>query len=395
MRKTQKLIALLFIALFTVSAISVDRLKAHVTWLSDTAREGRRAGTPGAVSAADYIAGKLRETGYETQMQEFGGNRRNVIGRFGTSDKYIVIGAHYDGQGTGHPSASDNAAGVAVVLELARELKEEPLPVSIVAIAFDDEEQGLNGSRYYVDHSPYPIENAVAAMIFDTLGRSFMDLSSWTLFVLGSEYSKELAGVVQKRMRPELLVAGTDLIGPRSDFAAFGLKRVPYLFFSNATHKDYHGTGDTPTKLDYTRLAQDAAVISQIVKDTARLPSRPQYLDQPIYPPTEADALERQFDAIARERKDLPEAYRLMFADLRTRIRADKSRETPQLATTALLAYATPDFSSYMLSFLLGPFYEGEGKKDIAIAVYEEAIKFSDGATRRELEEKVKRLRGN
>ena len=77
------------------------------------------------------------------------------------------------------------------------------------------------------------------------------------------------------------------------------------------------------------------------------------------------------------------------------RRRIDKSRETPQLATTALLAYATPDLSSYMLSFLLGPFYEAEGKKDIAIAVYEEAIKFSDAATRRELEEKIKKLRGN
>jgi len=305
-----------------------------------------------------------------------------------------VIDAHYDEQGTGHPSASDNAAGVAVVLELARELKEEQLPVSIVSVAFDDEEQGLNGSRYYVEHSPYPLENAVAAMIFDTLGRSFMDLSSWTLFVLGSEYSKELAGVVQRRMRPEMLVAGTDLIGPRSDFAAFALKRIPYLFFTNATHKDYHGPGDTPTALDYTRLAQDAAVISQIVKDTARLSARPQYLEEPIYPPTEIDALEKQFDTIGKERKDLSPAYSLMFADLRSRIRTDKSRETPQLAATALLAYATPRLSAYMLSFLLGPFYEAEGKKDIAIAIYEEAIKWSDGTARRELEEKIKRLRG-
>ena len=32
-----------------------------------------------------------------------------------------------------------------------------------------------------------------AAIIFDTMGRQFMDLSSWTMFVLGSEYSKELA----------------------------------------------------------------------------------------------------------------------------------------------------------------------------------------------------------
>src|SRR5204863_9140959 len=104
------------------------------------------------------------------------------------------------------PSASDNAAGVAVVLELVRELKSRELPVSLVAVAFDDEEQGLNGSRYYVDHPLYPLEKAQAAIIFDTMGRQFMDLSSWTMFVLGSEYSKELAAVVQKHTAPEMLV---------------------------------------------------------------------------------------------------------------------------------------------------------------------------------------------
>ena len=51
-----------------------------------------------------------------------------------------------------------------------------------------------------------------------------MDLSSWTMFVLGSEYSRELDSVVQKHIGPEMLVVGTDLIGPRSDFAGFGLK---------------------------------------------------------------------------------------------------------------------------------------------------------------------------
>jgi hypothetical protein len=146
--------------------------------------------------------------------------------------------------------------------------------------------------------------------------------------------------------------------------------------------------------VDYTRLAQDTAVIAQMIKDTARLTTRPQYLDEPIYPPSETDALDRQFAAVEKERRDLPEAYRLMFADLRTRIKTDKSREAPQIAATALLALATPRLSSYMLSFLLGPFYEGQGKRDIAIAVYEEAIKWSEGATRRELEAKVRRLRG-
>jgi len=393
LRKLHQLIVVLLIAAFSISAISVDRLKVTISWLADPAREGRRAGSSGALSTAEYVGGKLREYGYAVETQEFSSNRRNVIGRWGKGVNYLVIGGHYDGQGESFPSASDNAAGIAVVLELARELKEEQLPVSIVAIAFDDEEQGLNGSRYYVDHPLYPLENAVAALVFDTLGRSFLDSPSWTLFVLGSEYSKELAGVVQKRKRPEMLVAGTDLIGPRSDFAPFALKRIPYLFFTNGTHKDYHGEGDTPTRLDYTRLAQDAAIIAQIAKDTARLSARPKYLPDPSYPPSETDAIEKQFAQAEKERKDLPEAYRLMFADLRARIRTDKTREAPQLAVTALLALATPRLSSYMLSYMLGPFYEGQNKRDIAIAVYEEASKWSDEATRKELEEKVRRLR--
>jgi len=98
------------------------------------------------------------------------------------------------------------------------------------------------------------------------------------MFVLGSEYSKDLASVVQKRLRPEMLVVGTDLIGPRSDFAGFGVKRVPYLFFSHATHKDYHGEGDTADRVNYAKLAADSQSVAQIVEDIARLQSPPKFL---------------------------------------------------------------------------------------------------------------------
>src|SRR5690349_14837601 len=163
--KTKKIplaVASVFLALLTLSAVSVDRLKAHVSWLADPAREGRYSGMPGAVAAADYIAQQLRDIGCDVQMQDFGGRRRNVVGRIGSANRYVLIGAHYDGQGPGMPSASDNAAGVAVTMEILRELKSKDLPVSLVAVAFDDEEQGLNGSRYYSDHPIYPLENAQA-----------------------------------------------------------------------------------------------------------------------------------------------------------------------------------------------------------------------------------------
>jgi hypothetical protein len=273
-------------------------------------------------------------------------------------------------------------------------LKSKSLPVSLVGIAFDDEEQGLNGSRYYTDNPPYPLDQAQAAIIFDTMGRPFMDLSSWSMFVLGSEYSKELAAIMQTRSRPEMLIVGTDLIGPRSDFAAFGLKKIPYLFFTHDTHKDYHGPGDTADRVNYARLAQDSTYSAQIVEDIARLQTKPQFMDEPAYPPDEVNALQRKLDLVLTENKDLSPAYRLMFADFKTRLQSDKTRETPRVVTNALLALATPRLSSFMLSFLLGPYYEREGRLEIAAAIYEEALKWtSDDSSLRDLQEKIKSLR--
>jgi hypothetical protein len=393
-RKVAFFLAVLLLALFTISAVSVDRLKTTVAWLSDPARNGRKAGTAEAHAAADYIADRFREAGFEVQMQDFGVNRRNVVAKTGSADQYIVLGAHYDGQGPGMVSASDNAAGVAVLLELGRELKSRMLPASIVAIAFDAEEEGLVGARYYSDHPLYALEKTSAAIIFDTMGRSFVDLPTWTMFVLGSENSAELARVVQRRSNPEMLVIGSDLIGPRSDFAPFALKRVPYLFFSHATHKDYHGPGDTPDRINYSRLAQDTTLIAQIVEDIARLQTPPQYLSQPVYPPEETRALTREMEVIQREYKDLSPGYRLIFDDFKSRLTTDNSREVRRVATSALLALATPRLSSFMLTFIVAPYYEREGKREIALGAYEEALKWSDDSFRSDVEEKIRLLRG-
>jgi hypothetical protein len=393
-RKLSILVAAFVIGLLSISAVSVDQLKAHVTWLADPARQGRHAGTPAAAAAAQYISQQLKDLGCDVQMQDFGGGRRNVVGKIGKAERYVLLGAHYDGQGSGMPSASDNAAGVAVVLELIRDLKEKELPVSLVAVAFDDEEQGLNGSRYFVDHPLYSLDNAQAAITFDTMGRQFMDLSSWTLFVLGAEYSKELAAAVEKRSQPEMLVVGTDLIGPRSDFAGFAVKRVPYLFFTHATHKDYHGMGDTADRVNYTRLAQDSQLIAQIVEDIARLQQPPKFLEKPAYPSQEVVSLQRELDLVEKERTDLPQAYRTMFADFRVRLKTDDTREVRRIATSALLALATPRLSGFMVNFFLGPYYERENRPDIAAAVYEEALKWeTDPSERRDLQGKIEALR--
>ena len=363
----------LLLGLVSLGAVSTDALRGHVDWLSDAARVGRRAGSAGAAESAQYIAKQFEQIGFDVQVQPFGSNRRNVAARWGTAEKYIVLGAHYDGQGTGMPSASDNAAGVAVLLELARDLKSADLPVSIVAVAFDDEEQGMVGSRYFVDHPLYPLDNAVAAIIFDAMGRNFIDLQAWTLFVLGTEYSEALSGIVEKRSRPDMLIAGTDLIGPRSDFAPFAVKRIPYLFFTHGTHKDYHGAGDTADRINYPQLTEDVALIGQIVRDVAQLKLKPVYSAEPAYPASELATLLRLMSNVERERPDLPPVYRLIFDDLKIRVQTDQSRETLRVAASALLGVATPQLSSFLLTLILEPFYAPVNKPEIISAIQEEA----------------------
>lgn len=63
-----------------------------------------------------------------------------------------VVGAHYDS--VNGPGADDNASGVAGVLEAARVLSQHQFYATIIFIAFDREEQGLVGSRAYVDNHP-------------------------------------------------------------------------------------------------------------------------------------------------------------------------------------------------------------------------------------------------
>ncbi len=370
--------ALAVIVSITYSAAvpsSVERLHSNVSWLSDPARQGRLAGTSGAVDSANYIAAQFREIGYDVQFQEFGGNRRNVIARLGAATNVIVAGAHYDGQGTGYPSASDNAAGVAVLLELARDLISAKLPVSLLLIAFDDEEQGLNGSRYFADHPAVPLENVESAIVFDALGRRFLDLKEWTTIVLGTEYSAELASVVRKSGGKDILNIGADLIGPRSDFAPFAARRVPFLLFSDGTYVDYHGKGDTAERIDYMHLADVCKIIGAVIRDIASLKMKPAYRSEPVYSMDESAKMLKLMASVRAEKKDLSLAYRLVFDDLKSRIPMDPSRESIRMATSALLAAATPAHARFFLDVELEPYYDMLKKQSIVTALREESAR--------------------
>ncbi|NEO56552.1 MAG: M20/M25/M40 family metallo-hydrolase [Okeania sp. SIO3B5] len=106
-----------------------------------------------------YIARQLSQWG-NVEVDEFqitGKTHQNLVlnlPSINNSKKQnlapILIGAHYDAV-PGTPGADDNATGVAVLLELAREFSSQPLKYPVSLVAFDMEEYGLLGSQHYAE----------------------------------------------------------------------------------------------------------------------------------------------------------------------------------------------------------------------------------------------------
>ncbi len=73
----------------------------------------------------------------------------DIVVRIGRGQKRVVVGAHYDAV-EDSPGANDNGGGVAVLLELVKSVYQSPMKCSVDFVFFDREENGLIGSRFYV-----------------------------------------------------------------------------------------------------------------------------------------------------------------------------------------------------------------------------------------------------
>lgn len=214
----------------------------------------------------------------------------------GRSPEYAVIGAHYDHLGLGeqfslapqeagkpHPGADDNASGVAGMLELARWLALQPKPKrGVLFIAFAGEELGLLGSRYWVDNPLLPLENAIAMINLDMIGR----LRDGKVYVGGASTGSGFRDLLERLMPRHKLTA--DFSGSfdagSSDHTSFLSRRIPVLFFFSGLHPDYHKPTDTWEKINAAGAAKLLRAVGDLVLHLLNAPDRPQF----VAPPTPA-----------------------------------------------------------------------------------------------------------
>ncbi len=214
----------------------------------------------------------------------------NVAGYLpGKTAEYVIVGAHYDHLGLGdehslapsqigkvHPGADDNASGTAGVIELARWFSKQPQQQrGILFLTFAGEELGLLGSTYYANHSILPLENAVAMLNMDMIGR----IREGKVYVNGTGTGSTFAALVAAVKVPAPLhIDLSESIGyGGSDHISFSAKQVPVIFFFSGLHGDYHKPSDTWDKIDAPDAAKLLDYVADIATRLANDPDRPKY----------------------------------------------------------------------------------------------------------------------
>src|SRR5688500_13353800 len=114
----------------------------------------RPVGSEAHARAAALLLEAMRGAGLERveAMEEPGSPPlRNLTGVVaGQTEDEILLAAHYDTVATS-PGAGDDASGCAAVLAAAADLRRTPLRHTVRVVLFDGEEQGLRGSRAWVE----------------------------------------------------------------------------------------------------------------------------------------------------------------------------------------------------------------------------------------------------
>jgi len=305
----------------TVRRYLKDRFEAYglVPWPGEKGYEDASVISTSEAPSSHVKAGSaIRKTSFGAGLYEQSfGLGTNVIGTLPGSDpnlvnEIVILAAHYDHLGKDkkgiYHGASDNASGVAVLLEIAEQLsmaKQKPKR-SVCFAAFDCEEQLGLGSFAFTCREDVEKTDIVAVVNVDTLGRDFFDVVENTLMAGGTMRYPKLRQLITDAgddIGIDVAVIGSDFVGPRGDHAPFETMPIPCLFFSSGPYSDYHMPTDTADKLNYAKLKRSAGVICRSLCHLANAPTLEQPAAQNSGDIQEMEALKLNFAQIVENRE--------------------------------------------------------------------------------------------
>jgi hypothetical protein len=272
-----------------VRTVDPSRLQAHVRKLSIelAPRDERHIENLDRVAA--YIKNEFSQTTAAVSEQAYrvqGHSYRNVIAQFGPeSAERIVVGAHYDTAGP-LPGADDNASGVAGLIELARLLGAQQLPIRVELVAFSLEEPpyfrttGM-GSSVHAESlrkqgirvkAMFSLEmigcfsdapgsqrfpNAILSALYPSKG-NFISvvgrLSDWSLVRRTKSAMRNASPLPVYSINAPRFIPGVDF-SDQVNYWHAGYNAVMITDTAFYRNRNYHTAEDTEEKLDYKRMA--------------------------------------------------------------------------------------------------------------------------------------------
>jgi hypothetical protein len=273
----------------------------------------------GSVLAAPAMPVELQASVSRTVVAD-----RNLVAMLEGADpklagQAVIISAHHDHNGADGANifagADDNGSGTVAVLGIAEAYvaaaRQGNRPRrSVIFAVWGSEERGLLGSRAWVEHPLWPLDNTVAALNMDMIGRNeevpergdrrFSGLKPQTaasnanaVHIMGYSFNPELAELVRRANREIDLTLRMEYdnnrsnLVRRSDQWPFLQRRVPALFFHTGLHPDYHTTGDRPERIEYPKMERIARLVYQASWELAVIDSPPTMPARRVIPPAQ------------------------------------------------------------------------------------------------------------
>ena len=188
--------------------------------------------------------------------------------------------------------ADDDASGTVAIMEIAQAFmiakKEGNGPRrSVLIMPVSGEEKGLLGSKYYTDHPIYPLENTIANLNVDMIGRideNYVDNPDYIYLIGSNRLSTELHNISEQvnkqHFNLELDYRYNEKDDPnryyyRSDHYNFAKNDIPVIFYFNGIHADYHRTTDTVEKINFEKIEKISRYIFLTAWELANRDKRP------------------------------------------------------------------------------------------------------------------------
>ncbi|MFD2823828.1 M28 family peptidase [Lacinutrix iliipiscaria] len=279
--------------------ITANELKRHLYQFASRDFEGRFTGEIGQKRAVNFLKSYYQKEDIKSPINDSVYFQKipksffpdeidateNVVAYIKGSEKpeeLLIISGHHDHlgfeDGDLHYGADDNGSGTVAILEMAEAFKQAELDGhgpkrSVLFLHLTAEEIGLQGSLYYTQNPLFKLENTIANLNIDMIGRvdsSHKDNPNYIYIIGADRLSKELHYINEKVNNNFTNITleykyndenDSNRYYSRSDHYNFAKHNIPVIFYFNGEHEDYHQPTDTPDKINYELLEKRTQLI--------------------------------------------------------------------------------------------------------------------------------------